>query len=325
MDRWKIDNEALFAAISADPARLASVVGLRRAGDGYLCPFCQRADNLNVSPRFSIYDGFRCHKCGWQGDGIRLAVDMLPWSYGYAQNLLKEHYEVGSRDDLPRLCKTDRNFFTSEVAAEAKILWMLSKQSIDTYTLTAQWPYKDSNGRIVARVLRVDASPRVEAPQAIKPTKYVAISRWVNTWCTGEPEGKWPLYRLPDILGGDVPIFVCGSERSCDAGRDVGLVCTTSAHGIRLLSKSDWKPLAGRNVVLVQESNARSSDCTTKLWRYLKRLHPPVRLRVLGIPPLGDFFDFLERRKKRDPQSVMAEILGTAFPSIRSEGVLTPR
>ncbi len=60
---------------------------------------------------------------------------------------------------------------------------------------------------------------------------------------------KAPLYRLQEIMSADAVLVVEG-EKCVEAARAAGLVATTSIGGTNAFAKTDWSPLAGKNVTI---------------------------------------------------------------------------
>ena len=72
-----------------------------------------------------------------------------------------------------------------------------------------------------------------------------------------DPPGKLPLFHLPQLIArpSEVVFIVEGEKCACELAT-LGLLVTTSAHGAKSRQKTDWQPLAGREVVILPD-NAR--------------------------------------------------------------------
>src|SRR5688572_16000254 len=135
---------------------------------------------------------------------------------------------------------------TAEAAAKA-VLWGV-QQNHPNAKLGQVWKYPNDVMCVV----------RVELPGAGEDGKddktYKPIHRVQGGWRCGDPAGQLPLYRI-DELPMDGPVYVAEGEKCADAAATLGLFCTTSAHGAKSASKSDWTPCAGREVPIFLDNN----------------------------------------------------------------------
>lgn len=111
---------------------------------------------------------------------------------------------------------------------------------------SATWTYTNAAGDPCGLVVRWD----LPDGKLIRP-----VSKSPNGWvCGGMPTPR-PLYQLRDLLAskpGD-RVYIVEGEKSVDAVRACGLLATTSAHGSKSARKTDWTPLAGRDVVILPD------------------------------------------------------------------------
>lgn len=112
--------------------------------------------------------------------------------------------------------------------------------------------------------------------------------------------GEWkspevrPLYNLPDLACAGVVVFVEG-EKCADALKaEFGIVCTTAMGGTStLVEKTDWKPLAGRDVVLWPDNDLVGIAYMAKVETILRGLGCRVSTVIIpqGVKPKWDAFD----------------------------------
>jgi hypothetical protein len=120
---------------------------------------------------------------------------------------------------------------------------------------SGRWPYVDAEGRALGYVLRFD-TPEGKEFRPLTPWRKgkapAIVWRWIS-W--SEPR---PLYGL-DCLAArpDVPVAVCEGEKSADAARRLlpGFVAIASPGGARAASKADWRPIAGRQVIVWRDAD----------------------------------------------------------------------
>jgi hypothetical protein len=104
----------------------------------------------------------------------------------------------------------------------------------------------------------------------------------------------WPLYRVNE-LPADGPVYVTEGERCADTAWSVGLATVASAHGSNAAGKTDWTPLAGRDVVILPDNDSAGERYARDVTAILLRLNPPARVKVVrlpNLPPGGDIVEF---------------------------------
>jgi putative DNA primase/helicase len=103
---------------------------------------------------------------------------------------------------------------------------------------SALWSYHHAHGESVGLVVRWD---RPEGKD-IRP-----VSRHGGSWRIGAMPAPRPLYGLPGLAKAN-RIIVTEGEKAADAARALGFMATTSAGGSQTAAKTDWRPLAGKEV-----------------------------------------------------------------------------
>ncbi len=116
---------------------------------------------------------------------------------------------------------------------------------------SAHWHYHDADGEVVGLVARWDTERDGKREKRILPASRGEDGLWRFT---GMQDPR-PLYALPEVLAvtQETMIFVVEGEKAADATRSLGAVATTSAHGSKSADKTDWSPLAGREVVILPD------------------------------------------------------------------------
>lgn len=184
--------------------------------------------------------------------------------------------------------------------------------------VVASWHYKDADDNEAFRIIRL------KTPNG---KTYRPISVNGKGWRVADPEGPLPLYRLPDLLDAG-RVYVVEGEKVADALVEIGLIATTSAHGAGSAWKTDWKPLAGCEVVFMPDNNAAGARYETDVIGLLVRIAPPPKVKSVklpGLPTGGDAVDYIEQRRKESlsDEEIRAEIETLAdLPPITSEDEL---
>jgi hypothetical protein len=187
--------------------------------------------------------------------------------------------------------KPTRRAYSSPEAALARVIEVLG-------TPTAWWAYLDAEGFESFRVYRFDCRSEDGATEK----DYRPVHTTPQGWTMGDPPGPLPLYWLPELARASL-VFVTEGEKTTDLVRDRGLTATTSAHGAKSAHKSDWTPLAGKDVVILPDNDSEGEFYTKSLCSILATLDPRPRVKVIRlealwrsskpIPSGGDFEEWL--------------------------------
>ena len=175
-------------------------------------------------------------------------------------------------------------------------------------TFIGMWVYHNADGSESFRVVRINLPN--DTGKSRVPKKYLPIRPVSGGWVNEDPPGPLPLYRLAD-LDGAPRVWIVEGEGCADAAAGVGLVATTSAHGAKSAAKSDWTPLAGRDVVILPDNDEADRRYAADVAAILMRLTPPATVRVVdlpGLPEHGDIVDYLDGRDAQAPEDLRREI-----------------
>ncbi|MBM3982084.1 MAG: DUF3987 domain-containing protein, partial [Planctomycetes bacterium] len=167
----------------------------------------------------------------------------------------------------------------------------------------ALWTYTDAAGNPVGLVIRWD---RANGSKDIRPT-----ARHGNDWRIGAIPDPRPLYGLPDLAAAKRVLVVEG-EKCADAARALGFIATTSAGGSQAAGKTDWSPLARKEVWLLPDNDAPGRKYADTVAGILAKLSPPPVVKVVELPDLpdkGDIADWIEARGDgAKPDTMRAEV-----------------
>jgi len=180
-----------------------------------------------------------------------------------------------------------RAFPSVEAVVEAVVEGVVRETGVGTHG--GQWTYQDSDGSPAMVVVRID-TPKPGDPDA---KTFRPVHPTADGWTFGDPPGPLPLYGLSDLDGAGLVVVVEG-ERCVEAARSIGFVATTSAHGASSPGKSDWTPLAGRDVVILPDADKAGHSYAESVARTLAGLDPPARVKVVALPGLPDKGDIVQ-------------------------------
>ncbi len=173
------------------------------------------------------------------------------------------------------------------------------------------WTYHNAQGEAVGMVMRWD---RPDGGKDILPLTRTAAG-WI---CEAMPTPR-PLYRLPALLALDrgEPLYITEGEKAADAGVNLGMATTTSAGGSAAATKTDWSPLAGKNVVILPDNDSPGKKYAEDVARLLHKLAPPANVRIVrlpGLPDGGDLDDFHDSAESANDICAEIKQLADAAP-----------
>lgn len=181
----------------------------------------------------------------------------------------------------------------------------MQREASGPWQLECDYPYHDADGQHVLSQVRY-SSP---SAKTFRP-----LCRTGRTWKPGAFKNNSPLYRLGDLsVSPEERVHVVEGEKDSDALAELGLVATTSQGGAQAAKKTDWSPLAGRDVVVLPDNDAAGRKYAEEVRRILLSLNPPAEVRVVDLPGLdakADCFDFIEDRRaaELEDDAIRAEI-----------------
>lgn len=156
------------------------------------------------------------------------------------------------------------------------------------------WTYRDAIGRELGHVARFDTSVPGERKQVVP-----FFTRDGNKWTPGAPASPSPLFGL-DVLAAQptATVYVVEGEKCAAAIHRLVGVATTSQGGAQAAGKSDWSPLAGRQVVIWPDNDAPGQTYAADVTAILARLTPAPKVKQVDVSKIGlgtaeDVFDWL--------------------------------
>jgi putative DNA primase/helicase len=268
-------------------------------GDGTYKARCPAHDDN--SPSLSIDAGtdrvlLKCH-AGCSIDQIMQSLNMEK------RQLFDDHYTgTTSTPTLAVVAKKKSKLHATCDQAIAAAEWSAKRKAV------ARWDYIVS-GAIVATVLRFDDD---NGGKEFRP-----VSLRDGGWAVGKPTGKWPLYRIDDLVEAGT-VYVCEGEKAADAARRIGLTAVTSAGGAKAASNTEWSPLAGRDVVILPDNDDAGRGYADDVRAALLKLTPPASVSVvqlIGLPDGGDLADLVDAAGDDDERLLELRKLVEATPA----------
>ncbi len=165
--------------------------------------------------------------------------------------------------------------------------------------------YRQADGTLVGGIVRFEP---VGAEKEIRPCSTPDNGR---TWCDKGFPAPRPLLYLADVIAAET-VYVCEGEKAADALRSIGVTATTAAHGAKSPNKTDWSPMARKNVVIVpdhDEAGEIYASDVVKLAREAGAFSVViVRLADIwqGIKKEDDAYDWIEAHDATDPADLVS-------------------
>lgn len=302
-----------------DPVQrvLAQLDGVRREPDGGFVARCPSHDDRRPSLRISRGDDGRCLLHCRAGCETSAVLDSL----GMAQRELfaadggtnNPHREAASpraeRDQVASM-----SFDTANAAAKAYAA-RLGRWS-------RSWTYTDAAGEPVGIVLRWDNDDGTK--RTIRP-----VWRVGGRWRMQAPNGLRPLFNLSEI-GGTGRVFVVEGEKCAELLISLGFNATTSSGGSGAVGKSEWTPLAGREVCVIPDADGSGEKYAADVRAACESLDPPARVRIVGLAGLDadsgdDIEQWLAMRADLDAAAVELRALADGAFAADDDAATPPR
>jgi hypothetical protein len=157
---------------------------------------------------------------------------------------------------------------------------------------SAMWTYHDATGQSVGVVVRWDRADGKD----IRP-----VARYPDGWRIAHMPNPRPLFGLPELAEVRTVLVVEG-EPCVEAARVLGFAATTSSGGAKAATKTDWSPLAGKEVWILPDYDAPGRKYAGDVAAALAALNPPPVIRSLdpraafGREHLPTAFDLADAR-----------------------------
>jgi hypothetical protein len=219
---------------------------------------------------------------------------------------VREHQKNGAAKAQPKSPPKSYATLEDAIAAVGRSVCL----NFPGANLTHRYEYLDSAGQMIGVVCRWDFSSGKEFRQ-FSPTPN-------GKWGASGPKGLWPLFEIRTLPREGLIVVVEG-EKCCAAATAIGLAATTSAGGSNAAHRTDWSPLAGRDVLILPDQDAPGEKYVGTVARILAELSPPATVKVARLPGLADgedLVEFVERRHEdgKENSEIVAELFALGKP-----------
>lgn len=238
------------------------------------CPSCRDGDDRF---RFDDLDGngtWFCSHCGGRdgsgggGNGMSLLMRVKGWEFKQAACAVEDYLGI-QRPINPR--PVTLRPIKPPVDAAPPALDGASHQ----------WCYTDANGEQLFWIQRVNRS---NGDKLFRPRTWVAGTGWQGERGTAWPAPR-PLYNLAALAAQPTAqVIVCEGEKAADRAQQLfpRLVVVAWPNGAQSVTKADWKPLAGRNILLWPDNDDQGREAMAKVAALIPS---PGKLLTIDPPP----------------------------------------
>lgn len=132
------------------------------------------------------------------------------------------------------------------------------------------WLYRDAERRRVAYVCRWNTAG---GGKEVRPVTFCDHGDGTQGWRSHGLPAPRPLFTLPDILARpDAPVIITEGEKSCEAAALLfpDYVATTAMNGAMSPGKTDFRPLAGRTVIISTDYDEPGRNYGEQVHRLLR-------------------------------------------------------
>lgn len=335
------------AIIAANP--IAEIIGryvdLRSNGSEFqaCCPFHdERTPSFTVNPHTNL---FYCFGCGAGGNVINFMMNIANIDFKAACRLLG-----GKSEDLAKikasplkreLRKPEDIYagFEPVIPAPHEIIGggsvpILNPKKVDENGFNAGrwkpvnvWPYTQANGQVSHYVIRTEIEKEGGKKEKLTPTVYWC--KWPNGgegWTLYRPEENRPLMNLHKIKSNvNAVIYLVEGEKAAEVGdRETfhlseSIVFSCWPGGTNGIKAVDWKPLAGRKVMLLPDYDLEGFKCLRGQYKgnektpgvidYLKEVHAEIVGFIIPEEDRPKGWDIADKDGKREPAWKQGELV----------------
>ncbi|KKN24087.1 hypothetical protein LCGC14_0898340 [marine sediment metagenome] len=176
-------------------------------------------------------------------------------------------------------------------------VWAARQEGIPTF-----YEYRNRDGELVMVVARLDTDDG---------KTFWPLHPSGDGWVVEDPPGPLTLYQLLGLADAQ-RVFVVEGEKCVDAATKAGLRgTTTSSHGSGSPYKTDWTPLAGKDVVILPDNDKDGRKYAQRVAALVTEAGA-ASVKIIELPgllPKGDIVDYLAGL---DDPSDYVEILALA-------------
>lgn len=248
--------------------------GARFRGNYCTCPFHEdRHPSAGIYEQDGIWR-FKCQACAVGGDIFDMQAKITGTTPAEQLKKLSVPRQSPAKPGFANLVSV-KEYLTKAVGA-----------------IESEHPYNTADGDIAYYVYRIQTPTKKQfRPVSLSDSGYVLKM----------PSKPWILYNLPEVVKAET-VIVCEGEKKVDCLHRYGFTGTTSSDGSLNSKYTDWKPLAGKTVVIWRDNDVEGIRYLADVQSILQNLEPVPRISIvdpaqLDLAEKEDVVDFVEQLK----------------------------
>lgn len=295
-------------------AKVLRALGLKRTRATQYSARCPAHDDSTASLSVGVNEagvvGLHCHAgCNAEAvcEALNITVaDLFPTTAKRATPKRKARH--------PAAFAAVREVSEAERAEASSAAKGLGPASLTGYRLAALYCYRDATGKTWGWRARYEG----KTGKQIKPLHHNGEA-WVLKEAPIPRKGK-PLYRLPEIVATDGPVFIVEGEKCADALAAIGIAATTSG-AAKSAGKADWSLIAGRQCVIWPDADSPGAQYAADVAEIL--VGQSCEVAVIDVDALGlehegaDAADWLQD----NPNATAADVFNLPTTQLAGTGV----
>jgi len=185
-----------------------------------------------------------------------------------------------------------------------------SKEEVQGKRIDKTYDYTDEQGELLFQAIRY-------APKAFRQRRPDGAGDYI--W--NLKDTRRVLYKLPELIKGEDPVFICEGEKDVDNLREWGLTATCCPMGAEKWKSQEKEYnhyLKGRSVVIIPDNDEEGER---HLDQVASSLQGTARnINVLRLPGANDFSEWRDKDKNNTEEKFL--ILASEAPEFKKKGLL---
>ena len=232
----------------------------------------ERGESLSVNTVDGVWKDFATGEGG--SDLISLYAAAKNISQGEALKEINNNYGIDNGSGNKGSC------YASKFNPPASASLSSRKQKNTNKKLECEYIYNDKNNNPLLKVLRYKTDDGKKT--------FIQLHWENNKWIAGSLKNNRPLFNLPSVINAN-NVLITEGEKACLAAEKLtsSYVSTTWAGGAQAITKTDFSPLYGKNILLWPDNDEAGFDAMKKIAAHIKQESPETSIKILRVDRLN--------------------------------------